>query len=337
MTDPRLRHFAVLEIVQTPTETGYQIVVTTNNPCHLVMRWINYEPNPHIKLTWDRGTLTSKQKVVATCWWHNNEQEEAGDTLIHTFIKEPWPVCETRWFFFWATVDGVVSPSTSAIFSKHRTLAPTTMTFYPDPHPEITSVDGEADYYGSYAGAPWATVHDGAGNGADHIDISAAITIMSGHSTNKWRGIWRTFLLFDTSIIPAGAPILEATLRVKGATTIGGLYFPDFTVCLVETWPLSDTTIEAADYQNLGTALCSDTLIKWNDWLYNDWNEFPLNAYGRGKVISAGITKFGLREYSYDLLNVEPVWKKGRTTNRSFFTADRETGFKPELTVTWSG
>jgi hypothetical protein len=49
------------------------------------------------------------------------EQEEAGDTYTHTFIQDPWPYCETRWFYFWGTVSGELSPSVSAIFEKHRT------------------------------------------------------------------------------------------------------------------------------------------------------------------------------------------------------------------------
>jgi len=120
MTTAQLQHFAVLTLEQTLTPTGYQIVVTTNNPCHLWMRWTNLQPHPHIYLELDRGTFIQRLKRYATCFWENNEQQEAGDTLTHTFIKEPWPSCETRYFFFWGTVNGQDSLSTSPIFKKHR-------------------------------------------------------------------------------------------------------------------------------------------------------------------------------------------------------------------------
>ena len=50
----------------------------------------------------------------------DNQQKEAGDTLIHTFIKKNWPICQTRYFYFHGTIDGAPSPSTTAIFKKHQ-------------------------------------------------------------------------------------------------------------------------------------------------------------------------------------------------------------------------
>jgi len=139
--EPPITNWAGLKIAQTLTATGYIITLTTNAPSHLWMRWTNLEPNPHLFLDWDRGTLTDKQKRLATCFWNNNEQEEEGDTLIHTFTKEPWPICETRWFFFFGTVQGNSSPSQTAIFKKHRLKAaptlviiePWTVTYGPPP------------------------------------------------------------------------------------------------------------------------------------------------------------------------------------------------------------
>lgn len=47
------------------------------------------------------------------------EQEEAGDTLEHTFIVRTWPVPQTRYFYLIGTIDEVPSPSTSNIFTYH--------------------------------------------------------------------------------------------------------------------------------------------------------------------------------------------------------------------------
>ena len=52
--------------------------------------------------------------------FHENEQLEPGDTLIHTFVKPDWPVCETRWFYFIGTVQTEEQPSASPIFYLHH-------------------------------------------------------------------------------------------------------------------------------------------------------------------------------------------------------------------------
>ncbi|MBA7589986.1 hypothetical protein ES708_32085 [subsurface metagenome] len=61
--------------------------------------------------------------------WKENEQEEPGDTLVHTFIKPDWPVCQTRWFYFLGTKQAEESPSASPIFHLHREAVP--ITTYP--------------------------------------------------------------------------------------------------------------------------------------------------------------------------------------------------------------
>jgi hypothetical protein len=52
--------------------------------------------------------------------WQSVEQQEAGDTLIHTFEVTPWVFCETKWFAFRGTVAGELSPSVSPIFHHHH-------------------------------------------------------------------------------------------------------------------------------------------------------------------------------------------------------------------------
>lgn len=115
-----LRWWALLDIEQTITPTGYKIVVTTNILCHLKMRWTTKHPWIHKKAILTRGIRTKDDVRFCFVVYEDNEQEEAYDTIKHTFIKEPWPSCETRWFYFYGTIQGEVSPSTSPIFEKHR-------------------------------------------------------------------------------------------------------------------------------------------------------------------------------------------------------------------------
>lgn len=113
-------HWQVLTIEQTVTPAGYEIVITTDHYCNLILRWTNTVPQKHILPVIRRGAPVGT--IIDQCFvaYHDVPQEEEGDTLVHTFIVEPWPHCEWRWFYFFGTVDGHDSPSLSPIYEKHR-------------------------------------------------------------------------------------------------------------------------------------------------------------------------------------------------------------------------
>lgn len=115
-----MANFATLNMVPTYIPYGYRLVVTTDVPCHLWMKWTLEPPDKHPQSKWKRGLQVMdglRYCFVATT---DNEQEEAGDTLTHTFTKLNWPWCQTRWFYFYGSVGGLASPSTSPLFKLHR-------------------------------------------------------------------------------------------------------------------------------------------------------------------------------------------------------------------------
>lgn len=120
MTTPQLLRFVVRRITFTLTDSGFIVTCYTNNPCHLFFRYTTTRPQKHVLPRMVRGAQVGTYIDQCFVVFKDNEQEEAGDTFTHTFIKEPWPFCETRWFYFWGMVDGNVSPSASAIFQKHQ-------------------------------------------------------------------------------------------------------------------------------------------------------------------------------------------------------------------------
>ena len=126
---PPLLNWAIQDIQQILSVTGYIIIVTTFQACHLWMRWTTTEPEEHIIPRTLRGVPIQSDKRFCFVNFIDNEQKEAGDTLIHTFVKEPWAICETRWFYFHGRVAGETSPSTSAIFKKHRPYDPVEQIF----------------------------------------------------------------------------------------------------------------------------------------------------------------------------------------------------------------
>jgi len=113
-------HWALKEIHQEVTKTGIKIMIWTFQPCHLWMRWTTTEPQYHPVQRTLRGLPLMTDRSFCFVAYQDNEQEEDGDTYVHTFIKEPWAHCETRWFYFHGRMASEHSPSTSAIFEKHR-------------------------------------------------------------------------------------------------------------------------------------------------------------------------------------------------------------------------
>ncbi len=113
-------YFAVLTINYILTATGYKLVLTSDVPCHLYMRWSTLKPWAHKKAVTERGYTFMGDVRYCFDVYHDNEQDEPGDTLTHTFVKEPWPGCETRYFYFHGTIAGNPTPSTTGLFKKHR-------------------------------------------------------------------------------------------------------------------------------------------------------------------------------------------------------------------------
>lgn len=120
MADPAL-HFAVRNVTYTPTLSGYQVVCYSNNPVHLWLRWTVTPPQKHVNAKIVRGAPVGTYIDQCFVVFTDVEQNEPGNTYTHTFTLDPWPYCETRWFYFWGKVSGVTSPSASCIFQYHST------------------------------------------------------------------------------------------------------------------------------------------------------------------------------------------------------------------------
>lgn len=116
---PAISNWAVQHIYQYQLIDGFKIVVITDSECHLWLRWTNVAPQIHKEAVMKRGMMWHADLRFCFVAYHENEQEEPGDTLVHTFYKRNWPVCETRWFYFIGSRVDETQPSTSPIFEKH--------------------------------------------------------------------------------------------------------------------------------------------------------------------------------------------------------------------------
>lgn len=307
-------HFAVTGWSFTDTGTGGKIIVTTDKVCHLTKKWKTKTYTRKFKWRIIRGLKVFCDAIFYLRKPWTMAQQEPGDTLIHTFIQDPWPACETHWFYFIGSVGSSPSRSQSALFQYHRTAPPygppVTIKFYPDKHPEVTSVDGYLERSISViAGEPWSTLRLGAGTGAYPSGTLFIIGFAAARDNGKWYAIVRSILLFDTSSIPVGSLIISATLNIRydSKYNTGGWLAK---IGVYQSHPASNTHLVPSDYNQIEETLLSNS-IAYADWTSVGFNVFSLNATGLALIIPGGITKLALRESVFDAPNVPPTWYSG--------------------------
>ena len=203
----------------------------------------------------------------------------------------------------------------------------------PDAHPETSSVDGRAQRY--VKNVSWSNIHDGAGTLAQSDRTTEPVELATWDTTDEWLSINRLFLLFDTSSIPLGTEIKSALVSIHATAAADPLGISTtFKVGIVSSDPNNDTDIIVADYQSIGNTLLSNTYTH-EDCLIGAVKVFTLNTSGRSQIVRGGITKLGIREFTYDVADLAPPWTATSVTAISFRMADHLSGPYPELTVTY--
>lgn len=118
-TSLELQHFAILELSQHPRPASIIVSCLTNNPCHLTCYYTAKEPVRHRTSLVKRGVALPWGAYFCFAAWNSVEQQEPGDTLIHTFEVPDWSYCQTKWISFRGTVAGEISPSVGPLIKKH--------------------------------------------------------------------------------------------------------------------------------------------------------------------------------------------------------------------------
>ena len=219
------------------------------------------------------------------------------------------------------------------------------LTVYPDANVESTSVDGEVyQHYGSDSTTDWATLIAAAGNlnadfGADHDSGNPdfGFYFQGATATDKWWGLLRNPILFDTSSLGASASISAAVLSVRGDTkndSLGVTPTADIYTCN----PASNTALADGDYNRTlwGSTSQTGSPITYANYSTTGYNDFTFNATGIGNISKTGISKFGIRNANYDVAAVVPTWSASNNSNISHYSADAAgTDTDPKLVVTY--
>ena len=196
----------------------------------------------------------------------------------------------------------------------------TTDTFYPSAG-AVSPADGRA--YRLATDTTWAGARDtaaGTGASATESQIYAGAEL---RATGKYE-VTRLFFNFDTSTIGSGQQIDTSTFSLYcGSDTTGGGQFG-----LVQTTPAGNDTVVVGDYDAMtidspteGSARVTHASSQYND--------FSMNADGKGWVNTTGVTNLGIR-YDYDIDDTTPTARR----YRQIYAADSAgTANDPKLVV----
>lgn len=204
--------------------------------------------------------------------------------------------------------------------------------FNPEPHPEVTTVDGWAGHdIAGTVGDTWATIRGAAGSFSNDTNTSLNLGFLAaGTGSGKWNYAQRGISLFNTTIIPLGATIVSATLEyyiVAKTVTLAGQ-----SIVIVGSTPASNVAIANGDYAQLAAvAFCTPVTLA--SLTVGAYNTFTLNAAGLAAITLGGITKLGSRLES-DRANAEPSWGSVQEAGADADSAEGTN--KPKLTITYT-
>lgn len=307
MATAQLLHFVVRDLTYTDIVTGYLVTCYTNNPCHLWLRYTTTIPQKHVHTKMVRGAPVGTYIDQCFVVWTDVEQNEAGDTYAHTFTLDPWPSCQRRWFYFWGTVGGVLSPSASAIFTKHR---PFYLKVYPDPGSGLITCDG----YVSRGPGPtsFQNLRTGPGTNSNTWGGFLYVQFRCWRVPNQWTNIHRPILTFDLTSIPKTNRIVEAYLHLDSAGA-GDPCGNHPSVAVFSARPTAYNALQPSDYQAIGDTPLSNE-IQFADYKGAGYNVFTFNAIGLIYLKPAKINAVAMRECKYDVGGATPNWVSDKTT-----------------------
>jgi len=302
--------------------------------CHMWLRHSKKIPQKHLKPIIIRGVPGYMDARFCFVAYDDLEQIEHGDTLHHTFIWPSWSVCQTRYFYLWATNDGEAMISTSPIFEKHFVQLPDPTYFYPDPHIEATSVDGWVRQAVTCPACSWSDVRDGAGDDSRDDGPELITMLWSWRNAGEYNAFYRIITLFDTSIINDDHTIYAAELLLFGKVKTVEPAWPASALSVVDSNPASDHELVDSDYTTLGETALSN-LIPFASIDDSGSNRFILNLHGHAKIAREGITKLGIREHTYDRRNIEPPFSPHALARADFWSSENVDILKRPTLIVW--
>lgn len=223
-----------------------------------------------------------------------------------------------------------------------QTTVASTLTAYPDPSPETTTVDGitgneDPSFATAQSAASGSSIYTNSNNAEDNI---RAQWFLPDTKFIIKRGTY----LFDTSSIDDAATVVSGNFSVYiTSITNGDNDGTDYVALVEQNAMVSNTDMADADYNDVGDAVTNPTklaadvdITSMTTSAYNVWT---LNAAGLANVSKTGVSFFGLRE-GHDLEGtaIDSGGGAGATKNNQvamYFADQSGTTTDPKLFVTY--
>lgn len=212
----------------------------------------------------------------------------------------------------------------------------TTTTVYPDSDTESNSVDGSAIGGDGSAAVTWTTLVNHVGTEAADSTVQVRVTFIEHATTDRWVKLERAILVFNNPAIGADT-ITAATLSVYGNSK--GSAAGEMTMNVYTSAVATPTAIVAGDFNSFGTVAQADTGITQSNFNLSGFNDFVLNATGRGNIPAAAVSNFGLRDSTFDVPDSAPTHQGGGSDARMVgWSADEDAAGdrRPKLAITHS-
>lgn len=205
-----------------------------------------------------------------------------------------------------------------------------TLTVYPDPNVETTTVDGHVSR--AAVDETFSTIRSGAGTAVQDDQAFLLSYIRASNVSNQYGSLYRSFILFDTSSLTAGATISSVVLSVVGQLKDSGLGSPNLHVAGATT--ASNTALATGDFANRGTTSFGN--VTYASFSTSGYNDITLDANGIANVSKTGVSKFSL-QLSWDILNsFTGSWSSFATAYFQMLGAETSgTTSDPKLVVTY--
>ena len=195
-------------------------------------------------------------------------------------------------------------------------------------------------------GTTFTNLVNGAGTGATMPstvgDASAtwAFTMLCEAGSAAWNTLTRGILIFDTTLLQDNIHISEATIRIYGlAKQDSGGDSP--TVNIYEVDSTYTGKIIKEDFITFGTTpFSSDLAYADMTTTAGTYNDFVLNSDGIKYIKKRNVTKFGLRESTYDVTDTDPGAVAGKdiywAINNEWATKYLKDSRGPQLIIKYS-
>lgn len=263
--------------------------------------------------------------------WSEGYEQKTEFRTHDKFAKRLYYGLKPLWFVLhgWDFVFGSVARQLDFGFS--------TLTAYPDPHPESTTVDGRAGVSG--IDSTLAGIRNGSGNDASDNDTGNYLAQLSSNATtDHYNSSYLSIYTFDTAAIPDIDTVTNVDFSLWGAVKQQALGAPALYITYPGSAPGSATAIAALDYDRAAVQTPTYGTLAYADFDATDstYTNITLNADGKSAINKTGVTPFAAQlSWMYNTTNL--TWTANAASRFFAYYADQTgTSNDPKLVVTHS-